>query len=146
MSLLPLFLAWATPFLAFAAGFISSLIFIQLISNQWPSEGLVIVVFLATLLGTLGGGFIGYVLCPYKEQPGGWAWNCLPCIFISFGQWLGATIIPLLTSYFLATTQQWVNNLWPSSEQIFLIFLLILLEVIVGWLNFLQLLDMGNEG
>ncbi len=134
MSLLPLFLAWATPFLAFAAGFISSLIFIQLISNQWPSEGLVIVVFLATLLGTLGGGFIGYVLCPYKEQPGGWAWNCLPCIFISFGQWLGGTIMPLLTSYFLATTQQWVHHQRSYGNDIFLIFSLILIgELIIAF-------------
>ena len=145
MSLLPLFLAWATPFLALPIGFIGSLIFMQQISNQWPSNELVIVVFLATLLGMVVGSFIGYVLCPIKEQTGGWAWNCLPDIYIFFGRWLGATIIPLLTSYFLAKTQQWINNLWPSSEQIFLIFLLILLEVIVGWLNPLQLSEMRNE-
>ncbi len=131
MLLLLYFLALATPFLALPVGFISSLIFIQLISNQWPFEGLVIVVFLATLLGTIAGGFIGYLLCPRKEQPGGWTWNCLPAIFISFGQWLGATIIPLLTSYFLATTQQWAHNQRPSDDDIFLVFSLILIVIIV---------------
>ncbi len=133
MSLLPLFLAWATPFLALPIGFMGSLIFMQQISNQWPSNELVIIVFLATVLGMVVGSFIGYVLCPIKEQPGGWAWNCLPDIYIFFGRWLGATIIPLLTSYFLATTQQFVHNQPPSDDDIFLVFSLTLIgEIIMG--------------
>lgn len=133
MFLLLYFLVLATPFLALPAGFISSLIFIQLISNQWPFDGLVIVVFLATVLGMLAGGFIGYALCPNKTQPGGWAWNCLPDIYIFFGRWLGATIIPFIMSYFLTTTQQWVHNQLPSNDDIFLVFSLILIgEIIMG--------------
>ena len=126
--------------MALVTGFISSLIFRQRISNQWPSNEQVIVVFFLALLGMLAGGFIGYFLCPYKEQPGGWTFNWLPHIFIFFGLWLGATVIPWGMSYLLATTQQWVNNQGPSNDQIFLMWSLIILEIIVGikLLHFLQ--------
>ena len=135
---------FSTPLVAFVTGFISSVILIELISNQSPSNEQVIVVFFLTLLGMVAGGLIGYFLCPYKGQPGGWSFNFLPSIFIFFGLWLGGTVIPWQMSYLLATTQQWVNNPWPSSEQIFLIFLLILVVVIVWWLTLLKWIEMNN--
>ena len=133
MSPLFYFLLLTTPSMALITGFISSLIFIQQISNQWPSNEQVIVVFLLGILGMASGGFIGYVLCSNKIQYGGWSWNCLPDFYTFCGGWIGATMISLLTSYFLATTQHWVNNQGPSNNQILLMCLLILLEVIVWW-------------
>ena len=130
---------YSTPLAALVTGFISSLIFIEMISSQSPSNEQVIVVFFFALLGMVAFGFISYFLCPYKGQPGGWSWNGLPTIFTFFGMWFGATVIPWGMSYILATTQQWVNNPWPSSEQIFLIFFLILVAVIVKWLVLLKL-------
>ena len=139
MFLFCYFLLFATPSMASVAGFYSSLIFIQRISNQWPSDVQVIVVFFLAILGMVAGDFIGYFLCPNKVHYGGWEFNWLPDIFIFFGRWIGATMIPLLTSYFLATTQQWVNNQGLSNDQILFVWSLIILEIIIGiiWLYFL---------
>ena len=136
MSLLLYFLLLAIPSIASVAELIISLIFIEWISNQWPSNEQIIVVFFVTILGTVVGGVIGYISSPYKKNPGGWEWKCIPEFYTCLGGWIGATIISLLTSSFLATTQQWVNSQWPANDQILLMCLLIILEIIVGWCHF----------
>jgi hypothetical protein len=84
------------PFFISAGGFVGALRFLPS-----PSNGEIMGVFLAAILGAIFGGFIGNISCPDKSQPGGWSCNLLPFFSTIWGCAIGILVVSFWMSLYL---------------------------------------------
>ena len=91
------------PFFISVGGFVGALRFLQGISNQPPSNGDLMAVFFAAIIGAIAGGSIGNISCPNNSQRGGWEWNMLSFFYTTWGLTLGVIIASFWMSYTMAT-------------------------------------------